>query len=176
MTEISKEYGTALFALARENGAEKAYAEALEEVMAVFRAYPAYMDLLASPSIPLTERTDALSQAFGSALPEHIVSFLSLLCERDRIRELESCVKAYRQLFDEFNRVSVAKVVSSIELSEQEKTRLKEKLEKLNGHSVILECSTDRSLLGGMVIEMDGKVMDGSLRRRLREVKDVISR
>ena len=176
MTEMTKEYGTALFILAKENGAEKEYAEALDTVLSVFRENPEYIDFLASPSIPKRERLDAAEQALRESVPEHIVSFVQLLCERGRIRGFEACVKEYKKLLDAVNLVSSAKVTSTVKLTEQEEERLKEKLEKLTGHSVILECSTDRTLLGGMVVEIDGKIMDGSLRHRLREVKDVISR
>ena len=44
------------------------------------------------------------------------------------------------------------------------------------GHTVNMSCSVDDSLLGGMIVDLDGKVMDGSLRNRLHEVKDVMSR
>lgn len=173
---MSKEYGTALFMLAKENGAENEYADALETVLTAFHQNPDYINFLASPSIPKQERIDAVEQAFGISVPEHIVSFIKLLCERGRIFEFNDCVKEYKKLLDISKHISVAQVTSSIELTVQEKEKLQQKLEKISGHSVVLECSVDKSLLGGIIIEMDGKIIDGSLQRRLHEVKDVISR
>ena len=54
-------------------------------------------------------------------------------------------------------------------------TALRLKLEKQSGRNVLLECSTDSTLLGGIVVEMDGKILDGSIRRRLQEVKEVMN-
>ena len=176
MTEKSKEYGTALFSLAMENQAEQEYAEALEVILAAFEETPEYIEFLASPGIPKTERIDAIEQAFGANLPEYVVSFVKLLCEKGHIRSFKACVHEYNKLLDVSKNVSVAKIVSAVELTDSEKERLKQKLEKMSGHFVELECTVDASLMGGLVIEMDGKVIDGSLQRRLQEVKEVMSR
>lgn len=176
MAQMSKEYGEALFSLAMECNAADEYAAALDMVLAVFGENPEYVDFLASPSIPQAERIDALEKAFDSAVPEHIVSFIALLCERGRIREFGGCVKEYKELLDASKHISVAKIVSAVALTDSEKEKLQTKLEKMSGQTVILECTVDESLLGGIIIEMDGKVMDGSVRRRLHEVKEVISR
>lgn len=176
MAEMSKEYGTALFALAKECAAEAEYKAALETVSSVFRENPQYIDFLASPSIPKNKRTEAIEQAFGDQAPEHIVSFLQILCEKGHIRIFSSCVSEYNALYEASQKITVAKVVSAVPLTEKEKNSLKQKLEKMSGYSVQLECSTDNSLMGGLVVEMDGKVIDGTLRYRLLEVKDVMSR
>lgn len=176
MTEMNKEYGTALFMLAKELGMENDYAVALECVEEVFSANPEYMDFLSSPAIDAEERISAISQAFTGSVPENIVSFLSLLCERGRIRSFFGCTEEYKKLLDAQNSISTAFVKSAVELTKSEKEKLKDKLEVQSGHSVILECSVDESLMGGLVVEMDGKIIDASLKHRLYEVKDVISK
>ena len=176
MTEMSKEYATALFMLGCELGAEKEYAAALNDIYAAFEESPEYVDFLSSPSIPVKERLDAIEQAFVSAVPENVLSFLQLLCEKGRIRGFSDCVVEYKRLLEFSQQISVANVVSAVALNEDEVQRLKTKLEKMCGHTVKISCSVDESILGGMIVDLDGKVMDGSLRNRLHEVKDVISR
>ena len=172
---ISKEYGEAIFALAMENNALDEYGEALDTISAAFNDAPDYVSLLASPSVPKSERINAIQAAFAS-LPEHIVSFTSLLCERGRIREFNECVKEYKALCDASRQLSTAIVTSSVELTENEKQKLTDKLEKRAGKSVLAEYRIDKSLIGGLIIEMDGTVLDGSIKSRLKEVKEVISR
>ncbi|MBQ7412536.1 MAG: ATP synthase F1 subunit delta [Clostridia bacterium] len=176
MTEMSKAYGMALYGLAKENKQEKSYAEALKLVLTLFSENPEYVELLATPSISKEERAQIIEDALGKCVPEHILSFLKLLCERGRIRQLAECAEEFNRLLDEDMRVSVAKVVSSVELTPEEKKRLKARLEKMSGRRVTLECRVDKTLLGGMVVEMDGRVINGSLRHRLDEMKDVMSR
>ncbi len=176
MTEMSKEYATALFMLSREVGREKEYLKALNKVMAAFDEEPDYLEFLSSPAIPVKERLTAIESAFATLLPEHVLSFLQLLCEKGRIRGFKEAVEEYDRLLDAFENISVAKVKSAVALTDKEQERLVEKLEKMCGHTVTLVCEVDESLMGGIIVEVDGKVMDGSLRSRLHEVKDVISR
>ena len=72
-----------------------------------------------------------------------------------------------------------AKLFEALELLEKEKgipkSYMIEKLEAANHGKVHAEYFVDASLLGGAIVEMDGKIMDGSLRRRLRDVKEVMN-
>ena len=174
MTEISKEYGTALFMLAAEEGETRNFASALEQIREVFIANPQYEELLASPSISLRERLDAIDAAFSDVIPEYVLSFLKLLCEKGRISCFADAVEEYLTLLAESERVSNAKVISAVALTKEEKQKLVAKLEEVNCGKVHAEYVVDASLLGGLIVEMDGKIMDGSLRHRLYDVKEVI--
>lgn len=176
MTEISKEYAEALFSLACETGEEKKVLSALEGAQCVFEENPELMELLSSPGIPLSERVDAIEQIFLGTLPEDVLSFMQLLCEKRRIRAFPDCVKEYKRLLDQRNAVVTAKVKSAVSLTDAERMALKQKLEKISGSTVLLDCAVDPAILGGVVVELNGTVMDGSLRHRLREVKEVMNR
>lgn len=176
MTQTIKEYAEALFSLATECGAQKEYYDALNTCWTAFHENPEYVDYLSSPAVPKDERCDALQAAFKEAVPEYILSFLCLLCERGRLRAFDTCLKEYEALYLESKRISVAKVVSAVPLSDAEANALQGKLEEQSGHTVRLEFSTDRSLIGGLVVYMDGKIMDGSIKNRLHSVKDVMNR
>ena len=101
-------------------------------------------------------------------------SFLSLLCERGKIRELPDCVREYDLLLGVRRRTSTATVVSAVALTEEEKQKLQKKLEAFCRRRVVLVCRCDPSLIGGITVTVDGQVLDGSLKRRLQDVKEVI--
>jgi F-type H+-transporting ATPase subunit delta len=174
MTDIGKEYGTALFMLAREKNAEEKYFKALELLKTSFEDEPEYTEFLASPSISLGERISAIERAFENRVPEDVLSYLCLLCEKGRIPDFKDSFEQYSLLLDAFRRIANAVVISAVELVESEKNALAEKLEKMCGASVNIEYRIDPSIIGGVIVEMDGKTIDGSLRSRLSSVKDVI--
>ena len=173
---FGREYASALFTLAVEEGKQREYFDSLETVKTVFTQNSEYIDFLNSFSIPKSERVDAIEEAFGKSLEEHVVSFVKLLCEKDKISEFFECVEIYKELLDLYENVAVAKVTSSTELKEEEKTKLKEKLEKAYGKKVVLDIKVDKSLICGIVVEIDGKIIDGSIRKSLGNVKEVISK
>ena len=176
MSDVSNEYAKALFMLAAETGNGKEYRDALGVVVDVFQTNPQYPEFLSTFAIPLDERLNALETAFSDAVPRNILSFLKLLCEKRHIGEFFECVEQYNAMYDEICDVSNAKVTSAVELNDDEKTSLVEKLEKMSGNKTLVEYIVDKSIIGGLIVEIDGKIMDSSLRKHLKDVKDVISK
>ncbi len=176
MTDTSKSYADALFSLALETNTVFETLMALKEMRNGIYATEGAIDLLASPSIPKDERCAVLEKAFGDVQPEHVMSFVGVLVQHGHIRELDDCLEAYTQLHDEHCKLSIAHVTSAVALHEGEKAALIEKLSRKLGRTIHLECAVDPSLLGGLVVQVDGKVIDGSLKHRLQEIKEVMNR
>ena len=176
MSEISNEYAEALFSLAVEDGSERAIMAELEMIRGIFEKDPEISELLCSPAVPIDERVGVVESLFSGRVHEHVVSFIKLLCEKRRTGIFFDCVDGYRALLSAKEMTVTASVVSAVELSESERAALKQKLEKMSGNTVVLECETDSSILGGLIVTMDGTVIDGSLRHRLHEVKEVMNR
>ncbi len=174
MTQICEEYAAALFALAAEEGVKGEIADSVKTLRALIAENPQYIDLLATPSIPLTERCAVIEEAFGGSLHEYAVSFVKLLCERGHIRELSDCLDEFLKLYEASDGVATAEVISAVPLSDGQKKALCEKLEGRLLRRVELRCTVDDSLLGGLIVSVDGKVMDGSIKRRLADVGEVI--
>jgi len=116
MTNKAKEYAEALFLLSMENGEIENTAAALETVTTVLAEQPDYVEFLSSPAIPKAERTAALGTAFA-ALPESVVSFLQLLCERGRMREWRACADEFAALCRNARRMTTATVTSAVALT-----------------------------------------------------------
>ena len=162
MTEIAREYGTALFMLACEENCKKEIAAGLDTMRDAFLQEPEYGALLASPAVPLAERLESARAAFGGTVHAHALSFLQLLCEKGRIGFFTECVEVYHALLDASEHRSHAKVTSAVPLDKQERDKLLRKLSDMCGGEVSVEYSVDAALLGGFVVEVDGKIMDAS--------------
>ncbi|MBE6956528.1 MAG: ATP synthase F1 subunit delta [Ruminococcaceae bacterium] len=174
MAEISKEYAQALFMLACEEDRQREYGQVLEQVKAVFADQPNYALLLASPAIPMAQRLQAIEAAFADTAPEQVLSYLKLMCEKGRIDCFVESVEVYRGLLDASEHIANATVTSAVELTQEEKQKLQLALERRCKGQVRAEYVVDKELLGGLVVELDGNILDGSLRQRLSEVKEVI--
>ena len=176
MISAGTEYAQAIFMLAQENAALEEYSQALLSVKAQFDENPLYLQFLASPNISRDERQSAVAEAFGTAVPEHVLSLLQLLIEKGRIVCFDECVTEFELLKAVAEKTVTATVTSAVELSKEQSAALQKKLEAISGKTVILENLIDRSLIGGMIVEIEGKVLDGSIKRQLSEVKEVIGK
>lgn len=176
MMETSKEYASALFSLAAEENMLEEVSKGLSLVLSQFRENPGYADLLASPNIPLTDRLGAIDEAFSDSVCEYVVSFLKILCQKDGIRSVYKIILDFDELYRASQGIATARVISAVPLKSEQKAKLKAKLEAMCGKTVVMECIHSSAVLGGMIVYVDGRVLDGSLRRRLRDIKEVIEK
>lgn len=174
MSDRNREYAEALYALAMETNQEKPYLDALRLVQSVLDEETEFVTFLSAPSVPMDVRVAALEEVFGTTVAEHVLSFVQILCSHGRIGDLSDCIEEYHRLYQTAMAMSTAYVTSAVALTEEQKTRLVEKLATRFGRKVRLECTVDEHLLGGISVRLDDVVLDGSLRHRLQEVKDVI--
>ena len=176
MTDTSKEYASALFELAAEEERLPEISRDLALIHSQFRENPVYVDLLASPNIPVNVRLEAIDEALGENVSEEVLSFLKILCQKDSIRSVYKIIHDFNDLYRTSQGVAKARVISAVPLKSAEKDKLKAKLEKLTQKEVVMECITSPAVLGGLIVYVDGRVLDGSLRRRLHDIKEVIEK
>ena len=174
MSKPSYEYAQALYALATENECFDEYKKDLDLVLEVLLENPEYIDLISCVSIPKEERLELIDRAFSGAVSAEVLSFMKLMCEKNRIGDLKESREEYNAMLRELQGVSRAMVTSAVELSAEQKAQLEAKLEKISGKKVIAEYFVDKSILGGLMVEIDGRIMDSSLKGHLSNVKDVI--
>ena len=177
MNDVSKEYSEALFSLAAEESKEKEYAEALAVLKGLISENPKFIELLSSPCVSLSERKNVIDTVFngGDEIETNLASFMKLLCEKGHVGEILDIIDETIGRLKAAEGVSTAYVTSAIELSDAERSALTEKLAKKLGHRVELVCDVDKSLLGGVIVRVDGNVIDGSLRYKLQNIKEIIS-
>lgn len=174
MSEIAAEYASALFDLAKEISSEKEFADAL--AAAKREVSPEYIRLLSSPNVSLREKESLIDAAFQKSFPEYAVFFLKLLCKNKRLHLLSNCADEYEKLYKKSLSHSSARIVSAVGLSDEEKTAIIEKLERITKTEVTAEYEIDKTILGGVIVYINDKIFDGSVRRKLQEVKDVIEK
>ncbi|MBQ3259126.1 MAG: ATP synthase F1 subunit delta [Clostridia bacterium] len=175
MNDTAREYAVALFELAAEQDELNAVGEGLAFVKDRLAEQPAYIEFLSSPAVPKAERVAALCAAFEGAVPQTVLSFLCVLCENGRLADFDTQATIYDQLYRESQKISTAHVTSAVPLTDEQKARLCEQLKQKTGHTVSLDCTVDGALLGGIVVELDGKRLDGSVKHRLQVLKGVMN-
>ena len=173
---LSRRYTKALFQLARESQKEEVIGRELEEF------YRAYRDselqaVLTNPAIDLDKRNNILLRVTEmQRVAPLTVHFLAILLARDRLKYLPDIVSWYRRLFNEARGRVEAKAVAANPLEPTMIDRLRQALQGIVGKEVVLQQETDPSLIGGVLIELEGKVYDGSVRTQLEKMKQQFAR
>ena len=173
---LARRYTKALFQLAREAGQEEAVGREVDEFFTAYEGSD-LRTVLTNPAFDVATRKRVLIQvANQQQLSVLTIHFLSLLLERDRLKHLPGIASYYRRLLNEAKGQVEAKVVSASALAPALIDRVREQLRGLSGKEVVLQQEVDPSLLGGMTVELAGKVYDGSIRTQLEKMKQRVAR
>jgi F-type H+-transporting ATPase subunit delta len=167
-------YAEALFAVARAEGPVAEIADELFRVAQVVKGNDELRDKLADPHIPVAVRQQIIVDLLsGKALPA-TVSLVVMVAANGRIRELPAMVDEFvRQASAKANK-EVAEVRSAIDLTDDQKSRLADALGKATGKAVEVKVIIDPSVQGGIVAQVGDTVIDGSIRRRLEQLKNAL--
>lgn len=102
-------------------------------------------------------------------------NFLLLVVEKSR----EGLLPAIGQYFEELvlaeQQTTLAEITSAVPLTEQNKEELQEQLQRLTGKTVLLRTQIDPKIMGGLVIKVDGKIIDGSVKQSLHKLQQSLS-
>jgi F-type H+-transporting ATPase subunit delta len=167
MSAVARRYAKALFALAKEAGSLEATADELGKAAAV-AADPSLGPVLGSPLLAASKRR-ALADMLVTDLKlgDLLSRFLHLLADQKRLDQLPSIADHYSRLLDAaLGRVRIT-IRSSAELHPQQQTAIVGKFAQLTGKQILPQVRVDPALLGGVVVEVGGKVYDGSIRTQL---------
>ena len=175
MTTTSREYAEALFELAVQGNVTEETSEGLETVISALMQTPEYRALLASPAIPKEERLAALDGTFRGKIPDILLAILRMMISRGHVSALTGMARDYEELARDYRGESLAVVTSAVELKEAEAVALRAKLEKKLARKVTLQFRVNPELIGGIRVEADGRVIDGSIRNKLDEIKEVMN-
>lgn len=173
---VSKVYGDALFETAMEKERMDVIYEEVVSLVPVLEGNPELMALLNNPRIVKEEKASIIHQVFAGRVEEELMGLLAVVVEKDRQNDLLPIFSYFIQRVKEFKRIGTVSVTSAVELSEDQKNRLQEKLLTVTDY-VMLETDyqVEPALIGGMVIRIGDRVVDSSIRTRLYEMKKELS-
>lgn len=173
---LSRRYTKALFQLAREAGQEEKIGQEIESFLGAYEN-PLLQKVLTNPAFKIDSRKRTLIEVSNRLkLSLLAIHFLLLLLERDRLAYLPSIAALYRRLLNEAQGRLDAKVVSTGSLEPVMVDRLREVLHGISGKEIVLQQEMEPALIGGVLVEFEGKVYDGSVRTQLEKMKERIMR
>ena len=175
MTTATSVYGQSLYDLAAEEGLSEEILKQMEAVQAIFKENPDYITLLLEPSIPRRERLGLLEEAFKGQVHPYLQNFLMILLENSLLRGFSACCRTYRESYNKDHGIEEATVTSAVALTEAQVKSLKSELEAISGKTVILRQKVDSSVLGGLRVEIGGRLLDGTVMGRLADLRKKVS-
>ena len=149
MTEFGREYGDGLFELCQEEGLDEQVLGELECLRVLFKEEPDFVRLLMNMTLSRDERLKIADSALRGQVHPYVLNFIKILVERGAVSEFSSCADAYRDRYGKAHDIAEAKI------------RLKEHVRP--------------EVVGGVLLELNGKRYDNTVRQRLDNIRRVMS-
>lgn len=170
-TTIARNYAEALLALARKADNLDGWGRAINAVAAAIESDARLRNFLAAPQIAADDKIAVIGKAFRESLPRLMVRFLQKLVQNRRQNLIPAIAVEYGNLVDEREGRMHAQVTLATEPTESEQQLLARELSRAFGKIVVPHISTNPAILGGVVVRVGDRVMDGSVRKRLATLR-----
>lgn len=168
--DIARRYATAFFALAKEQGK----VDAVEKDMAVLAALAKGDGFDAFAANTTLKRADSVTAVTNIAtelkLDTLTQKFVGLLAEKRRLPVLAAVVGAVQSLIATEKGEVTAQVVSAAPMTKEQTDKITLQLGKSLGMKVKIEALVDEAIIGGLIVRVGSKLMDGSVRTKLERL------
>ena len=129
------------------------------------------MRVLADPAVAFEDRRRVAEAILGDTVTGDPRNLVLLLVRRGRIELLPRVAAELRRMWERREGIAHAVVTSAAPLSEPETEAVRAKLAAMTGATVEIETRVDPSLLGGVLVRMGDRLIDGSVRGRLERLR-----
>lgn len=169
---IADAYAKALLEATEKAGRSEAVIAELDSwVDDVLDGNPKLDRLFASPVVETEEKFALIDRALANAEPLFL-NFLKVLASHERLDIIRTVRIEAHRILDKLRGRIEANVVSAVPMDPKQSAALKARLQTLLGGNVVLVEAVDPSLIGGLIVRVGDRVLDGSLANSLARLKE----
>lgn len=175
---VSKTYGDALFAVATEENRIDEFFEAAKMVSDVLHTNEEFGRLMKHPKITKENKIALCEETWKDDIPKEMLGVMVLMITKGRAQHLVSVLDYFIDFVKEEKKIGKAYVTTAVELREDQKKKVENRLLETTKYETFeMHYQVDASLIGGMVIRLNDRVVDSSIKTKLydlsRELKKI---
>ncbi|MBX3708413.1 MAG: F0F1 ATP synthase subunit delta [Gammaproteobacteria bacterium] len=174
LSSIARPYALAAFECARDEKQLPAWKDFLNAA-SFLASQPAMLKLLEKPELPSDKLFDLFHEILAAQLNKERKNFLSLIAQNKRFNVLPEISDLFNAHYAALEKISKVRVITAIEAQEAFQKKLIGALTKRIQREVTLECEVDPSIIGGAIIHVGDKVIDGSIRGKLTRLLESLT-
>ena len=168
---VEHTYGQALYDAAKDRGILDLVGDEYKAVTQVFKENPLLTRLFLVPTLSALEKKKVAGKIFAGRVSNEMLSFIYILIDKRRIGAWDSIGRHYEKLVWESNGLTKGIIYSAVPLDAQRVKAFEMKTMEALEKQVHLDARIDKSLIGGVRIYVDGKLIDASIKTRIEAIK-----
>ena len=166
----ARRYADAVFGIAHDTASHDRWLSDLDDIAALF-SEPTVYGFLVSTRVPQSDKEQVLDNALTD-VQSNAASFAKLLVRKRRANLAPQIIEAFRERLNSVRNVAEANVTTAVPLSEEARTAVAEAVRRYtNADTVTLYETVDQQIIGGAVVKIGDRIIDGSVRTRLSTMR-----
>jgi F-type H+-transporting ATPase subunit delta len=169
----ARRYARAIFELSEKKRIDDWQVD-LEKIINISKdeTIAAYLE---NPSFRFEDKAKLLQGKLGD-INQMVLNVVYVLIKRSRLDMLQDIVTEYQYLVDNYKGIERVEVTTAVPLDDKAREKLNLEIGRLIGKQIVLETEyVDPELIGGVVVKVAGKLLDGSTKGKLAALKREIS-
>ncbi len=170
--DAAKKYAKALLELAQ---AEKYIDKVEDDLLKVIQTISNHLELkdtLKNKALEINKKKAILEDIFTGEISDLSLYYLILLISQGKNDLLPDLLKEYKKLAAEIRGKTVAEVITVVPLPKNRQNLLAERLKEIFGKDVLIKNRVDSTILGGIQVKVEGKLIDASIRNQLEDLRE----
>ncbi|MGX6961352.1 ATP synthase F1 subunit delta [Vagococcus xieshaowenii] len=171
-----RRYGRVLYETAKDENKIEEIHDELNTLREIFEDVPELGNILSDDRLEPFEKVDILHE-LEKDFSDTVSKFLRVIYEYGRMNELVEIINEYEYFYYKDKGILIADVTTAIDITPEQETALAEKIRVMTeSEKVILRKKIDPSILGGMIVNANHRLIDNSVTSRLKEMhKELLS-
>ena len=170
-SKVAARYAKALFTLAVERNAVEAFNDDLQAIVELLANEEQLKTIFFHPRLSRDEKNGIVDEVFAVILEnQFVVNFVRLAIAKKRERDIPAIVKAWKLLYDDYKQQLPVEVVVAFELADDQLQQILADVALRTGRQPIPQVIVDPSIIGGVVLKYQDKIIDGSVRNQLQQL------
>jgi F-type H+-transporting ATPase subunit delta len=170
--KVAARYARALFDSVADTKDAEAVRQDLDTLSQVFEQVPQLVVFLENPGIPVQDKLDLVEKQLSKGVNPWVARLMRIMVENGRMQVFPQLVVNFTELWNQRENTARAEVVTAVELEAELKARIQRTLESTLGFNrVDVQNRVDPGILGGMIVKIQDRIIDGSYIGRLEDLR-----
>ena len=174
-SDLASAYALTLFELASLADSVDPTDESMVSVVSAVRGNLDLREALTDPSVPAETRRSVLREIFGPTVTPEALAIVTLIADRGHVSALGDVARRFREIAEAERGIAVAEITTAIALDDAQRASLSDNLAATLGTPVSLRETVDASIVGGIIVKVAGRVLDGSVVSQLESVRRTLA-
>jgi len=171
---LDRRYALALYEIAERNNKVDEYIKDLNEICDLIENNIDFYEIVKHPEINTTKKKQLFTDLFKGKIDEELLSFMVVLIEKNRILDLRGKLNQLINIDLERKNILRGVVKTAVPILQEELEKLTVIFEKKYEKKILFETEIDKSVLGGVYLRIGNDVIDGTVRSKIQEMKDLM--